>query len=320
MLDWVQIINKIIQVKRVAIVSHISPDGDAIGSSLALYHALMRMDKQADIYMQDDIGSSFTFLEGSQTVLHQWNGQKYDVCITIDCSELHRTGHLIELFKNTEFTINIDHHLGSNEYANLNYINEKASSTGEIVYDFIEELQVEIDKKIAECLYVAIATDTGGFRYGCTTSKSFEIAAELLKTGIDINEISLRVFDQMSKKKAILMSAAIDSMEMFADERISTICLDYDKISAINPNVEDFDSIINIPRNIIGVEIAIFITEKTQNEVKASFRSNTEIDVNEIAGVFGGGGHKRAAGCVFKNMKVIEVKNLLVQETIKRLK
>ncbi len=317
MTDLMTIINKIKSADKIAIISHINPDGDAVGSSLALAIALRGIGKSVDVYLQDGVPGIYGFLHGSDTVLEEWNHSEYDIAVALDSGDLERLGRCVEVYNSSRIKINIDHHITNTKFGDYSYIETFASSAGEMVYRIIKMSGIDINKEAAECLYVSIATDTGGFRYSNTTSICMQVAADLINCEIDVSELSQKIFDTISLAKVKLMGSAIDSLEMAGEGKIAVMHVSYGQKESFGANLDDFDGIVNIARNINGVEAAAFLVEKSPNEIKVNFRSNSYIDVSEIAKEFSGGGHKRAAGCTIISKSIDEAKSIIMERLLK---
>jgi len=322
MTDISTIYSLIKDANKIAIFSHISPDGDALGSSLGFSIAIKKLGKTADIYLQDEVPCTYMFLPKSETVLKkscESMNTNYDLAIALDAGDLERLGDCKELFLNTKTRINIDHHVTNTNFADYNYIEPHASSTGEIIYKIIKETSMNIDKNIAECLYVAIATDTGGFRYSNTSTFCMQAAAELINYKIDVSDISRRIFDMTSLTKVKLMGIAIDSLEIHGDGKIGLMVISNADMRRLKACNDDLDGIINIARNIIGIEAAALFIEKEIGKIKVNFRSNSYVDVAAIAKKFNGGGHIRAAGGTIEGKTIDEAKKLVLQELLKNV-
>ncbi|MGE5473833.1 MAG: DHH family phosphoesterase [Ignavibacteriales bacterium] len=318
MVNQLDIINRIKNAERVAILSHINPDGDAVGSSLALYKALQNDNKSVDVYLSDGVPSIYSFLPNSENIKQNYNNGDYDLIVVLDCGDIDRIGPCASIMSAAKFTINIDHHSTGTEFGDINLIESHASSTGEIIYRLIKMYGLDIDKEIAECLYVAIAADTGGFRFSNTLGITMQVAADLINCGIDVSEISRKIFDVMSLSKVKLMGEAINSLEIH-NEKIALMHLSHEQVTKSGALSEDFDGIVNIARNINGIEVAVFIVEKEPNEIKVNLRSNTLYDVAAIAKIFSGGGHHRAAGCKLSNTTLEQAKSKVISEILKTL-
>ncbi len=314
-----KIINRIVSSDKIAVVSHVSPDGDAVGSSLALAIALRNSGKTVDVYLEDGVPAVYSFLNASDTVLNEWPGEEYNLAIALDAGDLDRLGKSVQVFNSAQVRINIDHHITNTNFGQYNYVDINASSTGEVIYKLIGMLELELNKEIAECLYVAIATDTGGFRYGNTTSNSMLAAAQLLRHDIEVSEITRRIFELTTEKKVRLLGAAISSLEIAAEGRAALMYLSNEERERLGAVSEDFEGIVNIARNIAGVEVAAFLVERQPKEFKVNFRSNSYVDVSEIAVRHGGGGHKRAAGCTITGIPLIEAMEKLKKELLEAL-
>ena len=317
MMNVMKVINQIKAAERVAIMSHIYPDGDAVGSSLALALALEKLGKKVDVYLQDGVPVVYSFLTGANKILREWNGNEYDMAIAVDSGDMERLGTCDKIFNSAAIKINIDHHITNTNFGEYNHIEAYASAAGEIIYRIIKMASIDLDKEIAECLYVAIATDTGGFRFSNTTSICMQVAAELINYEIDVSDISRKVFDVTSLTKTKLIGIAIESLELLADGKIAVMQIDNHQMVKLGANFEEFDGIISIARNITGVEAAAFFLEKKSNEIKVNLRSNAYVDVSEVAKKYSGGGHKRAAGCTITAISLEEAKNKIVDELCK---
>ncbi|HOJ11988.1 MAG TPA: bifunctional oligoribonuclease/PAP phosphatase NrnA [Clostridiales bacterium] len=308
-----EIIDVISISRSISVLPHISADGDALGSGLALALALSRTNKNVAVYLEENIPRLYSFLPGQEMVeVFPESVEIPDTAIAIDTGDIERLGKRIELFKKANNRINIDHHYTNTKFADLNYVCVNSSAVGEIIYQIINMMGFSLDKDISTCLYVAITTVTGGFRYENTTYKTHLIASDLLKSGINIQEISSKVFDSISKEKVKLTGAAISSLELLEDERIAFITVTERMMEETGALEEECEGIINLGRNIYGVEIAALFREK-QGEVKVSFRSNSDVDVSTIANRYSGGGHKKAAGCTIKGT-LHEVKKKILND------
>ncbi len=306
--------------KKALILPHVSADGDAVGSSLALLLALRRAGLEAEVCMEEDIPLVYEFLPGtgdarvcSPDIPSCIAQADFDIAIALDAGDINRLGKRAGLFNAARVTVNIDHHSTNTMFAMYNYVDVKASAVGEIIYGLIKKLGVHIGRDIAECLYVAIATDTGGFRFSNTVPETHLIAAELIKCGIDVASISRRIFDTASFEKIKLMGEAINSISIFEDGKAAMIVLTDEKIARTGAVDEDFDGIVDIAGKIRGVEVAVLLRTQPDGSVKANLRSKEKVDVAAIASSFGGGGHVRAAGFTTKMPLEEVIKNLREQ-------
>ena len=286
----------LLNARNIVILPHISVDGDALGASLALGLALKNMNKQVDVLIEEEVPSNLDFLPGFELI--KQNSQKtYDVALNIDNGDIARLGLREPYFQNAQIKLSIDHHATNHVEADYSYVDIKASATGEIVYDLIlTYLKGSLNKDIALCLYTAIVTDTGGFRYTNTTPRTLEISADLLRFDLDFSNVMKKVFDMVSHTKLNLMKQTMNSLRLIEDGKLAVSYLTYEDIQKYSARSDDFEGLVNIGRNLEGVEVSIFLREDTKEHFKGSLRSNNYVDVAFIAEKFNGGGHKRAAG------------------------
>lgn len=280
------------------VLPHVSADGDAIGSSLGMGNFLKTHGKKVRVVMDEKTPDKYQFLD-QDNVLEIFDSKKdysADICIALDTGDIRRLGDRQKIF-DSPITWNIDHHKTNTEFALNNFVDLNAASTGEIVFGIYKYFKTEIDKKTAKALFTAISTDTGGLRYSNTTPSSMRICADLLDTGIDIAEISHRVFDMTPYRKLLLKSVAIENMRLHFSGKLALITLKSEDFAFLMGKDEYFDGIVNIANNTEGVMAGILMRETSNGEIKVNLRSSTdEIDVAMFANSNGGGGHIRAAG------------------------
>jgi len=317
-LIYPKIISKIKESNKIAIMSHIMPDGDNVGSSLALYNALRKSGKDVRLILDDDIPKVYRFLKSSDKAERPGQFESFDVVIALDCGDAERLGKS-RLYLDNNFVINIDHHISNDEFGNLNMVDTNASATGEIIYHIIKILGIDMDKEISECLYTAIVTDTGQFQYSNTTSITHQIAGDLINSGVNVSLMFERIYQNSSKEKIVLMKTALNSLEFYNNDSISCVNLTLEQMKNSNAMEEDSDGIINLARDIEGVEVAIFLKELQTGKIKVGLRSKKVVDVAAVAGRFGGGGHVRAAGCILYGT-VAEVKEKILDAVIATIK
>lgn len=309
-----QIANAITASDNIAILPHMAADGDALGSTFALAMALSIMGKNVSVLLEEEIPYVYSFLAGNKlSEVYTKMTRHYDAVVAIDCGDIGRLGYRKEVFDSAEMTANIDHHPTNTGFARYNYLDTDASASGEIIYKLIEILGQKIEKDIATCLYVAIATDTGCFRYSNTTPLTHIIAAELIKSGVDVADVSQKVFDSASYEKVRLIGEAIHSLELHENGKIAVMAVSYDLVKKTGAKDEDCDGIINTARNIRGVEVAAMLRQWDNGEIKVNLRSNSLMDVSAIASNYSGGGHKKAAGYT-TNGTLEEAKNKLLSD------
>lgn len=297
-----KVINKIINVIRknqnFLITTHVNPEGDAIGSELALAISLSSMGKNVSIINQDPVPSKYQFLPWSDKVKTNSNvNEIFDAAFVLDCSSIDRTGSVGRLLNKADIIINIDHHLTNSSFAHISYINSSASATGELVYEIIKKMKIKISKDIAINLYTAIFVDTGSFRYSNTTPSALRIAAELIESGVDPWYISEKIYETEPLKKLKLLALTLGTLEVIFDGRVASIVITKEMLDRTGSTIETTEDLINYPRSIENVEVAVLFREEGDNIYKVSFRSKGNVNVAKICEKFGGGGHRNAAGC-----------------------
>ncbi len=300
------------------ILPHVNADGDALGASIALALALEKLGKRPVVYLEEGFPVLYGFLAAKSRVLrYEESIAPPSLAIAVDTGDTKRLGRRIELFDSAKVTINIDHHTTNTFYAEFNDVRSSCSSTGEIMVDIIQALSIEIDRSIAECIYVAIATDTGGFRYSNTSAKTHRIAARLLEKGIDVAGLSRNIFETLSYEKLKLMEKAISSIELLCSGKVCTMRLTDEALRQTGASEEDFDGLVNLGRNIRGVEAALLFRHSSSG-IKVNLRSNEYVDVAEIASKFGGGGHQRASGFTIEG-KLDDIISKTVQQVMLKI-
>jgi len=320
------IIEKIKASKDIIILPHISADGDALGSSLALALAIKKTNRDVRVYLEEEIPQIYTFLPGKELALEYStiNTSDSDIphvetVIALDTGDLERLGKRAEILNNARIKINIDHHPTNTYFAEINHVIPKASATCEIVYELIKGLEIELNNDIALCLYTGILTDTGGFKYSNTTSLTHLVVSELVNYEIDIPAVTYRIFDAISEGKLKLIGKAIDSIELFENGKLALITVTKKMIEESGALEEESEGVINYARNIIGVEVAALFKEKSELETKVSLRSKSYANVAEVAFRHKGGGHKNAAGCTI-NANPDEAKKIIFNDLVLAVK
>ena len=278
------------------------PDGDNIGSSLALCLALQKLGKKAVFVMDDNIPELYRFLKGAREVEKSasFTELDFDLVIALDCGDIERLGKVAQLIGKTKL-VNIDHHISNTKFGEINLVEENASATAEIIYKLMKFMGIFIDKDIADCIYTGIVTDTGMFQYSNTSEETHSIAAELIIAGVSPSDIFNKVYQNSPKEKVLLLREALKSLEFFNNDMVSCISITKAQVDSIADEDIDTEGIVNLGRDIFGVEAAIFLKQKELNIIKVSLRSKSYVDVSVIAKDFGGGGHIRAAGCTIND-------------------
>ncbi|WIV10904.1 bifunctional oligoribonuclease/PAP phosphatase NrnA [Proteiniborus sp. MB09-C3] len=305
---------------NICIVSHVNPDGDSIGSVLALGLALKRNGyRNITMLIPDEIPNNLMFLLGIDLIQKEISVEKIDLLIALDCGDMERIGINKALLESIDFIINIDHHVTNKGFGDINVVDPCSSSTGEMIYRFLELMKVKLDKDIATSLYVAISTDTGSFKYDNTTPVTHMIVSGLLNIGIDINLININLYQSRSIEKTNLLIASLNTLELLKHKKIALVVVTREMIRKCNATINDADIIIDFIRDIDGVEIACIIKEIDDKLIKVSFRSKNYADVSVIAKNFNGGGHVKASGCTLYS-SIEEGKILILEEIEKALR
>lgn len=288
--------------KNFIICGHIMPDGDSLGSMLALGGVLKKLGKDVTMVCFDPVPDNLTFLPGIEHLLvgERELGKDFDTFVMVDCSSPDRLGPYNKLLARSLTTVNIDHHPGNSIHARLSYVDSRAAATGEIIYDMLRQAKININPDVAACLYTAIITDTGSFRYENTTPDTHRRVAHLIECGIQPGKLNELIYDQKSLPSLMLLRDALQTLEFSACGKVAWISVFRCNLEKVNARDEHTEGIINYPRSIKGVEVAILFRELESGVFKVGFRSKGKVDVNRLASRFGGGGHVKASGCIMK--------------------
>lgn len=266
------------------------------GSSLAMYNALCKINKDVDIVIPD-YPKTFDFLPGINKIKSEGREDfAYDLAIALDCADTKRLKGYEALYENAKVTISIDHHGSNTMYADYNYVNPVTPACSQILAEILGSIGVEIDKDIGECLITGMLTDTGGFRYEGVSTETFEIAARILSLGVNISDICRKVLQVKTKAHFELTKLIMDRMEFFENGKIAFTYMTLEDEEKLNVMPGDHEGIVEIGRDIEDVEVSIFLRE-IKDGFKISLRSNEYVNVSEVCSIFSGGGHARAAGC-----------------------
>jgi phosphoesterase RecJ-like protein len=280
------------------ITAHERPDGDALGSELALCHMLRGLGKEVTIYNQDRTPENFHFLPGSDGIVHELPPlEDFEVAIILDCSELKRVGRESARIATIPDLVNIDHHVSNGGFCDVRLIDPQASSTGELIFRLVRDMGLVVTREMATCLYTAILTDTGGFRYGNTRRGALLAAADLVTGGADPQWISENVFESDSPSRIRLLAAVLPTLTLEEDGRVGTLTVTQKALADAGALPEHSEGFVDLPRSIRGVEISIIFAELPDGRFKLSLRSKGTVNVERVARAFDGGGHINAAGC-----------------------
>lgn len=313
-----EILKEIKKNQTICILAHEEPDGDAIGSSLGLYCLLKEMGKDVEVLMKK-VPETFSFLPGFEVIKEVPDIKKFDMAIVVDCPEIKRVHEdFIPYFEQAEVKIEFDHHMNNSMFADYNVVNHVAPACTQILVESMDYLEIEISKDAMTCFLTGIITDTGGFKNSGITVETFEIAGRSLEAGINLPQIYKKSMLDMTRNRFEAQKLMMERMEFFADGKISFTYLKQEDEERLNLKDGDHKGIVEIGRNIKGVEVSIFLREH-EKDYKISLRSNEYVNVAEVCMLFGGGGHIRAAGAT-STLTLEETKHALIKEIEKRLK
>jgi phosphoesterase RecJ-like protein len=295
------------------ITAHERLDGDALGSELALYHLLRQKGKEATIYNQDETPENYRFFPESDRITNELPPiETFDTAFILDCSELNRVGKEAAKIAAIPCLINIDHHFSNGGFCETRLIDPRASSTGELICRLLAHMGIAPTREMANCLYAAILTDTGGFRYGNTGRDTLLAAADLVAGGADPQWISENVYETYAPARIRLLAAVLPTLTIDEGGRVGSLTVtqkDLDAAGALTEHMEDF---VDLPRSIRGVDISILYAELPDGSFKLSLRSKKNVDVECVARIFGGGGHINAAGCRMEG-KIDDIRRRLLE-------
>ena len=317
--DRDKILETINQEQTFYLVSHMQPDGDSIGSLLAMGEGLRSLGKQVRMFAPDQVPQKYLFLEGSELVFQEVLFEDPEVTVVVlDSSDLERLSFFKEAVLTGRKIINIDHHVTNQQFGNYNLVDPEAAATGEIIFDLLNELGAQLTKGAAESLFVAIATDTGSFKYENTTPQTHRVVASLLEYGLNPGALSQKIFDERPLSFYMLLKDALAALEIYEGGKIALSTLSKDIRERSGASSGDLEGIVNYTRDIVGVELGILFYVESESEVKVGFRSK-QVDVSVLAGKFNGGGHARAAGCrLYEDFRTVKQK--VLKEALDMLK
>ncbi|MFA5389635.1 MAG: bifunctional oligoribonuclease/PAP phosphatase NrnA [Candidatus Omnitrophota bacterium] len=298
---------------RFLVTGHINPEGDAIGSQVAMAFLLKKLGKEYVILDDSPVPKVLQFMKGTEDISKEVPADfNYEALIVLDSPDLGRIGKVSGYIKEDTAIINIDHHISNVNFGKFNWVEPEFSSAGEMVYGLYKAFKMKIDLDDAMALYVAIMTDTGSFKYSNTSSKTHRIAAELIDIGVKPYDINTRIYETSSLQDTSLLGESLQTMKVTDDGKIAWLWVTKEMLKKTKASLEGTEGIISFARAIDGVEIAILFRETgTEDRVKVSFRSKGNADVNKLAGFFNGGGHPTASGCtVFGKLEDVEKKVL----------
>lgn len=312
-----QIIESVKKARRILVTSHLDPDGDSIGSQLALNDWLKGLGKEVRIINQGKIPSKYLFLDEERAIEDfdpakniDWTA---DLIFVLECPTLERTGEVKKLLKEGTKVINIDHHPDNSFFGDISYVDTQACALGEIIYELLTSAGYHLDKRIATQLYAAILTDTGRFRFSNTTPEALRIGAELIALGANPKEINNQIYYNNSNASLKLLGFLLLNLGIYADGKISSLVIDQQTLEELKVSKEDTEGFVDYTLFLKGAEVGVLFTQKNDSKTKVSLRSQNSFDVSALARTFGGGGHRNAAGCTV-NQDLNSTKELILKK------
>lgn len=305
------IIKEINEAKSIGITYHVSPDGDATGSALSLLQALRVLNKNVQIFSKEKVSDNLKYINLSNEI----TGENFkvsnnvDLLIVVDCGNMERISADLSDYSNA--IINIDHHMSNDNYGKENYIDTTASATCEIIYELINEMNINITNEIATAIYTGLVTDTGSFRHSNVTERTHKIASEIIALKINNSAIHTELFDNKEYSKIKLIGKVLDNMKLVKDRKVAVMKISKTMLDEVGAELDDTSDIISFGLKIKGVEVAILLKEADEN-VKVSLRAKTYYNVRVLAEQFGGGGHEKASGLKINNVTLDEAEKLIL--------
>lgn len=288
--------NELERSRRIAVLTHVHPDGDALGSATALVLGLRSLGKEVSFFTERPVEETYRFFTAESQLIETMLPEEFDWMIALDCGAPDRLGEAESAFLAHPHTLAVDHHHTNEGYAHTNIIDGDASSTAEMVYDLLNEWHIPITTEMATALYVGVVTDTGRFAFSATTEKTHQTAGALLRLGADSNDIHHRLYEVTTLASLQAKAEVIKTLRFFCDGLLAVGYLPRSVAQEIGVGDAELDGISNMLRNLNGVEVGAFLREREDGAYKVSLRSERMVDVSAIAATFAGGGHARAAG------------------------
>ncbi|ACC98230.1 Exopolyphosphatase-related protein [Elusimicrobium minutum Pei191] len=310
-----EIADVIYRGKSFFIAGHQNPDGDSLGSTIAVSSVLRRQGKEVYSYADNAPGDDLLFLPMLDTVnigKLPPEDLKIETVILLECSDVTRGGNLASVLSKAKTVINLDHHLTSDTYGHYNYINPSASSTAEIIWQLFEIMRIWVNSDEATCLYTGLVTDTARFLHSNTTAESLRVGAGLISCGADIKKLNNILFHTRSYSETKLLGRALEKMQILKDGKLAVIVLTLQEFDLFGAEPSHTQGIVSQPTMIPGVEVSFLIKEE-KDKLSVNLRSKGEVDVSQLAAKFGGGGHARAAGFKRSDMTLDELTSKLIK-------
>lgn len=293
-----KIAEKLKAARKIAIFTHLNPDGDALGSSFAMKYVLESIGKEAVVYLEKEMPERFSYFDSEYIIGGEGTESDADTALVLDCATFERVGTLADTCRAVPCILCVDHHYSGDFFGDLCYKETESAATAQLVYKLACCLTDTIPIKACEAMYTGISTDTGHFKYSSVTPETFEIAAALLKRGINHRKITEILYDTVKYEKLIFLGKASERIEFFANGRVAMLKCPEDFIAAFGLAYDDVEELPNLALSVTGVEVAILVKDKDETSKRVSLRGKDVLDVSRAASTFGGGGHKNAAAFV----------------------
>jgi phosphoesterase RecJ-like protein len=284
--------------KNFLVASHENPEGDAIGSILALGWGLRKLGKKVTVFNSDPVPETLAFLPGAREIVRRApKNDRFDAAFALDCGDRKRLGETFPDAERIGRLINVDHHGSNTRFGDVNWVDPGASSAAEMVFDLLREMSVRINLPIAENVYAGILTDTGSFHYSNTTAKTFAVARECILAGVEPWKISEKVYENQPIARLRLLPLVLKTLKLEEEGRVSLVVVTRQMLARAGASPALTEDFINFPRSVKGTEVALLFREVGPKKYRVSLRSRGKVDVSRISRVFQGGGHPNAAGC-----------------------
>ncbi len=321
-----EILSAIQKARRVALFTHIHPDGDALGSLMGFAGILRLLDKEVFCFLEEDVPAIFDFLPGRKNISVDekelaafCHDSENLLGVALDCGDSKRLGFYQDIILTIPSFLVIDHHITHREFGDMRWVEPHSSSTGEMVYELAKAMGVEITEEIALHLYVAISTDTGSFQYECTTSNTMRIAADLLDKGVEPAKVFNNIHNISTYQRIQLMEMVLAGLTPYGGGAIAVIRVTREMLAKCGASKDDIEGFVDIPRSIKKVKVVVFIKQGEKDVTSVSLRAKGCCDVSKVAAVFGGGGHSNAAGFRFFDKTVAEIESLVTSELMRQM-
>lgn len=297
-----EIVKAIQKADTILVATHVFPDADALGSQLGLSNILEGMGKKVVRYSEEPVSYLYDFMPDCEKLICELPDlSQIDCVIVLDCGDRFRLGKALDVLLTVKPMIVIDHHAGHKDFGDLRWVQSGRASTGDMIYELSKALLAEISLDAATCLYTAIVADTGSFKYSSTTATTFTIAGALVARGVNPEQVASKLFDNFTESRLHLLQTVLSTLELYAEGKLALITATREMFALTGAAADDTESFINYPRSLTSVKVAVFLKEK-EGTIGISMRSKgSQYDVAEVARMLGGGGHRNAAGCKFRN-------------------